>query len=134
MQMTSTKPYMVKAIYEWIIDNNFTPYIMVDCNYPGVQVPWSYVNQGKILLNVSVSACHDLHFGIDHIMFNARFSGKVEHIVLSPLAILSIYAKENGHGMEFAVDYSQVERTYSVNDAGKKSTKPFLTLVRSKDK
>lgn len=99
--MSSSKPYLVNALYQWIVDNNCTPYVLVDAYQQGVEVPQEFVKDGQIVLNVSPQAV--VHLTIDNqgMRFNARFSG-IPMDVLAPLpAILGIYAKENGQGMMF---------------------------------
>ena len=85
-EMTSNKPYLVRAFYEWISDNDLTPYILVDATVPGVLVPQSFVNDGQIVLNISAGAVGNLALG-DFVEFNARFGGKPEHIVVPVGAI-----------------------------------------------
>ncbi|WP_084758888.1 ClpXP protease specificity-enhancing factor [Legionella adelaidensis] len=99
--MTSNKPYLIRAIYDWIVDNALTPYLLVNAEAPGVQVPQEYVNGGKIVLNISPQACRGLHLENDRILFTARFSGIATQIFLTPYSVIAIYAKENGRGMEF---------------------------------
>ena len=80
MAMTSSRPYMIRALYEWIVDNNCTPYILVDARGPGVEVPLEHVNkEGQIVLNLNPSAIKDLDIGQDQISFSARFSGIPTH-------------------------------------------------------
>lgn len=100
--MNSTKPYLIRAFYEWIVDNNCTPYLVVNANFPEVSVPLQYIDNGQIVLNVSVAAVQSLTLGNSSISFSARFSG-ISHDIYVPIgSILAIYAKENGRGMVFA--------------------------------
>lgn len=99
---TSQVPYLFKAMHEWMADNNLTPHILVDALVPGVDVPISAVRDGKIVLNVDVSACSQLYFGKDVITFGARFNRVHQDIVVPYRALLAIYAKEDGRGMSFA--------------------------------
>ena len=101
MTMTSNKPYFIRAIYDWIVDNNLTPHILVNADYPGVQVPLEHVNNGRIVLNISPEACRGLHLDNDRIVFTARFSGVTVQVFVVPAAVFAIYAKENGRGMLF---------------------------------
>ncbi|MEI6894951.1 MAG: ClpXP protease specificity-enhancing factor [Colwellia sp.] len=103
--MTSNKPYLVKAFYEWISDNDLTPYIMVDVNVYGVLVPMNYVADGQIVLNVAASAVGTIALGDNTIEFSARFGGKLEHITVPYGAIAAIYAKENGAGTSFEIEH-----------------------------
>lgn len=127
--MTSNKPYLIRAIYDWILDNDLTPYILVNANYPGVDVPLDHVNQGRIILNISPKACRGLHLENDRILFTARFSGQSIQIFIHPAAVLAVYAKENGRGMEFPPEeISEPEATLS--ERGTKTKKPALTLIK----
>ncbi len=100
--MTSNRPYLIRAIYEWIVDNDATPYIVVDVSIAGVMVPQDHVNNGQIVLNVAHGIVKDLALGNRDIQFSARFQGKPEHIVVPILAVKAIYAKESGEGMGFS--------------------------------
>lgn len=103
--MTSSKPYIVKAYYQWIADNDLTPYIMVDVNVYGVLVPMAYVTDGQIVLNVSSSAVGVISLGDETLEFSARFGGKLEHIVVPYGAIGAIYAKETGAGSSLPIEH-----------------------------
>jgi stringent starvation protein B len=105
MKMTSNKPYIVKAFYEWLSDNDLTPYISVDVSVYGVLVPMSYVNDGQIVLNISSSALGTIAMGSASIDFSARFGGKLEHISVPYGAISAIYAKENGAGTSLEIEH-----------------------------
>jgi stringent starvation protein B len=101
MSMTPNQPYMIRALYEWIIDNDMTPYVLVNAENEFAQVPRQYVDNGKIVLNLIPNAISNLELGNDHISFNARFSGKDTNVVFPVASVLAIYAKENGQGMVF---------------------------------
>jgi len=109
--MTSNKPYIVRAFYQWIADNQLTPYVVVDVNVYGVLVPLSYVNDGQIILNVSSAAVGTIALGNDSIEFSARFGGKLEHIVVPYGAVAAIYAKENGAGTSLAIEHPPEQDT-----------------------
>lgn len=132
--MTPNKPYLIRAIYDWIVDNNLTPYILVNADYPGVQVPDAHVNNGRIVLNISPQACRGLHLENDRIVFTARFSGQTVQIFVVPAAVIAIYAKENGRGMEFGIENIEPP---PIPPAGKierrAKPKPALTLVKKTD-
>ena len=102
--MTSSKPYLIRAIYDWIVDNELTPYVVVDALAPNVQVPEQYVEGGRIILNISPKACRGLHLDNDRIVFSARFAGIATQVFIPPTTVLAIYAKENGRGMVFNED------------------------------
>ncbi|MFA5960010.1 MAG: ClpXP protease specificity-enhancing factor [Tatlockia sp.] len=131
-KMTSNKPYLIRAIYEWIVDNELTPYILVDAQYPTVQVPEEYVNGGQIILNISPKACRGLHIENDRIVFTARFSGQSVQIYLVPGAVLKVYAKENGEGFVFGPEYDNDPLPPKSTEPKRKS-KPALTLVKKED-
>lgn len=99
--MTSSRPYLVRALYDWIVDNYMTPYLVVDADAKGVDVPRQYVEAGRIILNVSPQATFGLQMRNDFITFSARFSGISRDIVVPVGAVLAIYARENGRGMVF---------------------------------
>ena len=99
--MTSNRPYLIRALYEWLVDNDLTPYLLVDADRESVHVPSRYVEEGRIVLNVSPSAVRDLNLGNDLIAFEARFGGSAFAISLPPDAVLGVYARENGKGMLF---------------------------------
>ena len=91
----------MRALYEWIVDNECTPYLLVDAEVPGVEVPRQYVKDGQIVLNISPSAVIDLHISNEAVMFNGRFGGVATDIEVPVSAVVGIYARENGQGMVF---------------------------------
>ncbi len=99
--MTSSRPYLVRALYEWILDNEQTPYLLVNAQYPGAQVPIDYVNNGQIVLNLAPPAIRGLAMENTQIRFAGRFAGVSQELVIPIGAVLAIYAKENGQGMVF---------------------------------
>jgi stringent starvation protein B len=99
--MTSSRPYMIRAIYEWVVENNCTPYILVDAMREGVFVPQQYVQDGQIVLNIAPSAVMGLNVGNDIVSFNGRFGGISQEVSAPIGAVLGVYAKENGQGMLF---------------------------------
>jgi stringent starvation protein B len=102
--MTSHRPYLLRALYEWIADNGLTPHLLVDATRPGVRVPAHAVKDGRIVLNIAERAVAQLHMDNDDVRFSARFGG-VSHAVIVPIdAVLAIYARENGQGMELPPD------------------------------
>ena len=96
--MNSSRPYIIRAIYEWIADNDCTPHLLVDVNQEGVEVPQAYVTDGQIVLNISPSAVVGLEMGNELIFFNGRFGGVATDIVVPIKAILGIYAREKWTG------------------------------------
>ena len=102
--MTPKEPYIIRAFHQWILDNNCTPYIVVDTYQPEVQVPQSYVQpDGQITLNISPQATGNLILGDETIQFDARFGGQPHHLYIPTYAVLAIFAKETGEGTGFAV-------------------------------
>ena len=99
--MTSNRPYLVRALWQWIADNEMTPHLLVDADQEAVEVPRDFVEDGRIVLNVSATAVRDLDLGNDYISFNARFSGAPMNILIPLPAVRGIYAQENGQGMLF---------------------------------
>ena len=99
--LTPNRPYLIRAIYEWICDNGLTPHLLVDAHFPGVSVPQDCVQDGHITLNVAPRAVAQLLLDNEGISFSARFSGIPQQISVPPLAVLAVYARENGQGMAF---------------------------------
>jgi len=99
--MTSTKPYLVRAIYEWILDNQMTPHLLVDARHPGTRVPNEFVENGQIVLNIAPSAVHGLLMDNDWVRFSARFGGVTRHLEIPSEAVLGIFSRENHQGMIF---------------------------------
>jgi stringent starvation protein B len=102
--MSSNRPYLLRAIYDWITDNQLTPYVLVDATVEGVRVPPQVVKNGQVVLNLAMRAVAHLELGNDAISFQARFSG-VSHAIRIPVqAVLALYAQENGQGMMFPAE------------------------------
>lgn len=99
--MTSTRPYLIRAFFEWIIDNNMTPYVVIDASFSESRIPTEYVEDDRLVLNVSPAATNSLDISNDDITFEASFSGKIMSIYAPIHAVVAIYAKENGRGMIF---------------------------------
>nr|WP_257296823.1 ClpXP protease specificity-enhancing factor [Endozoicomonas sp. YOMI1] len=102
--MTSSRSYIARALYEWILDNDCTPYILVDAYRRGVEVPQEFVKDGQIVLNISPTAVRALNIGNDYIMFDGRFGGRALTITVPVPALMAIYAQENGQGMVFEAE------------------------------
>jgi stringent starvation protein B len=100
-KMTSNRPYLIRAFYDWIVANGMTPYITVDATVEGSVLPQPYVRDGQIILNISPRAVQHLQLGDDEITFSARFAGSSQQVVVPPRAVVAIYARENGEGMLF---------------------------------
>jgi stringent starvation protein B len=128
-EMSSNRPYLLRALYEWIGDNDMTPHILVDAGAPGIEVPHQAIQKGKVILNIDQAAVRDLNLGNEWLTFSARFSGRSFNVIVPVEAVLAIYSKENGQGMMFA----QEEDPDSPDgpDAGPQPSKrPHLTVVK----
>jgi len=131
--VTSRRPYLLRAMHEWITDSGCTPHIVVDANGEGVEVPRQYVRDGKIILNVSHAATSGLALGNEWLEFNARFGGVTRHVKVPIKAVLGIYARETGHGMIFSEHDAGPEPpggkpTAPGNDEG--GRRPHLKVVK----
>ena len=122
---SSRRPYLMRAMYEWMIDNDQTPYIVVDATLEGVSVPSQHVDDGKIILNISPRATDQLRIDNDFLSFSARFHGAVEQVFVPPAAVLGIYAKESGQGMIFTGEDGEPEP-----EPSPPTDKPQLRVVK----
>ena len=122
MELSPSQPYLLRAIYEWIVDNELTPYLLVDASNDDVQVPRQYVENGKIVLNIAPRAVNNLELSNEQVNFNARFSGRPMQVMFPIHSVLAIYAKENGQGMVFNEGSDEPEPP--------KPDKPNLRLVK----
>jgi stringent starvation protein B len=131
--MTPSRPYLLRALYEWITDNRLTPHLLVDAAAEGVDVPDSYVRDGRIVLNVDPAAVQDLQLGNDWISFTARFGGVSKNVALPVASVLAIYARENGQGMMFSADPGSEPEPPESGGAGgavKARGRPGLRVVK----
>ena len=129
--MTPLRSYLIRAIYEWIVDNSMTPYLLVNTEDNGTIVPDRFVQDGKIVLNLKPEAIQDLTLGNTNIEFSARFGGAPTQVIFPVAAVLAIYARENGKGMIFDQDDGDLPPS----DSGPgpftdKSSKPVLKVVK----
>lgn len=136
MTMTSNKPYMIRAIYEWIMDNNLTPHLVVYADAPNVSVPVEFVNKdNQIVLNIAPRAVDTLEMGNESISFSARFSGVPTDIFVPSHAVVGIYARENGQGMMFDLEptpppTAPVPSSPMSSVPKKSSKKPSLRVIK----
>lgn len=128
--MRSRKPYLLRAIHEWICDSGMTPHALIDCNQSGVQVPSEVIKEGRVVLNLSPMAVHDLSLSNDWVTFSARFGGQVRQVSFPPAAVLAIYAKENGQGLMFGAEEDGDEPSPPPPTDGSKGTRPRLSVVK----
>ncbi|WP_447529028.1 ClpXP protease specificity-enhancing factor [Vreelandella sp. TE19] len=99
--MKSSRPYIARALYQWLLDNELTPHLVVDATQPGVEVPRQFVQNGQIVLNVAPTAVRDLFMENEAVGFSARFGGQPMQVMIPIQALIAIYARENGVGMVF---------------------------------
>ena len=111
-QLPSTRPYLIRALYEWCTDNGFTPYVAVKVD-ASVQVPREHVQGGEIVLNISYDATSSLKLGNDFIEFKARFGGQARDIMVPVHRVMAVYARENGQGMAFPVSDDEAAQPLS---------------------
>jgi stringent starvation protein B len=142
-QLISTKPYMLRAMHEWCVDNNLTPHLVVAVNGK-TRVPMAYVKDGEIVLNINYGATRDLHMDNESVVFSARFGGVSQNIYVPMDAVRGIFARENGQGMFFELEESVAaeaqssdDKTHSVEDISsedasktRNNKKPTLTIVK----
>ena len=102
--MTPNRPYLLRAFFDWIVDNECTPHLVVDADYPAVQVPTQFVQDGQIVLNISPSAVTGFSLDMEQLSFNARFGGQPMQVYVPLGAVLAIYARENGEGTVFTAE------------------------------
>jgi stringent starvation protein B len=131
--MTPSKPYLIRGLYQWLLDNQVTPYILADTSSDDVLVPRGVANDGKVVLNLAPSAIQDLQMTNDYLSFSARFNGVAQDVYCPMPSILAIYAQENGEGMMFSAESegSQSPDTEALeNRQSKKPSKPGLKVVK----
>ncbi len=126
----STRPYMIRALYEWCMDNGFTPYVAVHVDET-VQVPQEYVKNGEIVLNISYDATSGLKLGNDFIEFKARFSGTARGIMVPVSRVLAIYARENGQGMAFPLQLQSPDADADTDEGTVPNASPATPPVKA---
>jgi stringent starvation protein B len=133
--MTSNKPYLIRALYEWLVDNDATPYIMVDTTQPGVMIPPGIDRDGQVVLNIAMRAVQGLDLANGQVTFSARFSGATHNIYIPMRAVMAIYSKEDGEGMMFAEDSTEsVEQPGNAPLASAEVSKTELKSVEKPNK
>lgn len=129
--MTSNRPYLIRAIWQWLTDNGLTPYVLVDALAEDAQIPRQFVEDDRIVLNISGGAVRDLNMDNDFISFNARFSGAAMDIFVPVSSVLGIYAKENGQGMLFPENEAEPPpQEPEAPESKPASIRPSLKLVK----
>lgn len=114
LNLTPTRPYLARAMYEWICDNNLTPHLLVDATQPNTMVPEQFIQDGQIVLNIVPHAVHALQMTNEAISFSARFGGVSRDLYVPIQAVLGLYARENGQGLFF--DPNEYSNTQVVED------------------
>ena len=109
--LTARRPYLLRAFYDWLLDNELTPHLVVDINLPGVEVPLEFARDGQIVLNIAPRAVGNLELGNEFVSFNARFGGVPRQVFVPLAAVMALYARENGAGTTFEPEpqYDDVE-------------------------
>lgn len=128
--MISTRPYLIRAFYEWIVDNGCTPHVVVNAELPQVEVPQAFVESGQIVLNISMPAVKNLTLNNESVSFQARFGGVAHDIFVPVMAVMAIYAKENGRGMVFSEEEEDTDAPPPQQASGSSKGKPHLTVVK----
>lgn len=123
MAMTSSRPYVVRALHEWILQNNCTPYVLVDAMATDTLVPQQYVKDGRIVLDISPAAVTELLLTNESIQFTGRFDGVSMDVFVPMSAVMGIYARENGQGMVFDLEEDQSSRVAPTKETGVNSQK-----------
>ena len=122
--MTPSKPYPIRGLYQWLLDNQVTPHILVDASGEDVMVPPGVANNGKVVLNLSPSAIQNFEMTNDYLSFSARFNGVAQDIYCPIASILAIYAQENGEGMMFSADSEEKQGQVGEVEDSAESGKP----------
>lgn len=125
--MTPSKPYLIRGLYEWLLDNEVTPFILVDADYPQVMIPKGVASNGKVVLNLAPRAIQDLEMTNEYLSFSARFNGVAENIYCPMGSVLAIYSRENGEGMMFN---SEEAGEAGTGESDKKPEKPGLKVIK----
>ncbi len=133
--MTPNKPYLIRGLYEWLLDNEVTPYILVDAGNESVLIPNGIATDGKVVLNLAPGAIQQLEMTNEYLSFSARFNGVARDIYCPMASILAIYARENGEGMMFSSDTVSMSGADSSEQPGdatgnKKQSRPGLKIVK----
>ena len=128
--MSSNRPYLLRALYEWISDNGLTPYILVDATNPGVRVPPGAAKDGKVVLNIAARAVTQFEITNERIRFLARFGGVSQAVEIPMTGVLAIYAQENGQGMMFSAENAPPEPPPAATKSDDATKRPHLRVVK----
>ncbi|MEX0383860.1 ClpXP protease specificity-enhancing factor [Spiribacter pallidus] len=127
--MTPSRPYLLRAINEWVVDNGMTPHLLVDAEHPDLDAPIEFAEEGRLVLNISASAVRGLDLGDHGVAFNARFAGQPRTVFVPMAAIMGIYARENGRGMLFTPEDGDGDPPPTGTD-NTKPERPGLRVVK----
>src|SRR5471030_1291438 len=128
--MSPRRPYLLRAFYEWLLDNQLTPHLVVDVTMPGVMVPMEFARDGQIVLNVAPRAVGNLELGNDDVRFNARFGGVPRNVFVPIAAVLAIYARENGAGTMFEPEPAyEAEGAFADNLSNDETSEPTMSVI-----
>ena len=131
-QLSPRRPYLLRAFYEWLLDNQLTPHLVVDVTLPGVLVPMDYARDGQIVLNIAPRAVGNLELANDEVRFNARFGGVPRQVSVPLAAVLAIYARENGAGTMFEPEAAYDEDVASLNEddaTGERDSDTVMSVI-----
>ena len=128
--MNSVRPYLMRALIDWVVDNGCTPYMAIACDVPGVDVPAEHTTDGKLVLDISATAARNLSIGEDRVQVDCRFAGKPVHISVPVGAVIAVYARENGKGMVFDIEPETPPAPPAPKAAPRKADGPKLKLVK----
>ena len=131
-QFSPRRPYLLRAFYEWLLDNQLTPHLVVDVTLPGVLVPMEYARDGQIVLNIAPRAVGNLELANDEVRFNARFGGVPRQVSVPLAAVLAIYARENGAGTMFEPEAAYDEDVASLNEddaTGERDSDTVMSVI-----
>ena len=128
--MNSSRPYIMRALYEWIVENDLTPYVLVEASMSGVIVPQQFVKDNQIVLNISPDAVVDLNISNQAVAFNGRFGGVATDVFVPISAVVGIYARENGQGMVFDPEEAAEPPDDTPSDPNKAEKRPALKIVK----
>ncbi|SLM61506.1 MULTISPECIES: ClpXP protease specificity-enhancing factor [Dickeya] len=129
-QLSARRPYLLRAFYDWLLDNQLTPHLVVDVTVPGVQVPMEFARDGQIVLNIAPRAVGNLELADDCVRFNARFGGVPRQVFVPMASVMAIYARENGAGTMFEPEpaYEAVDE-FATQEQSEEDAKPALMSV-----
>ena len=128
-ELSPRRPYLLRAFYEWLLDNDLTPHVVVDISLPDVQVPLEYARDGQIVLNIAPRAVGNLQLTNDSVSFSARFGGVPRQVYVPMAAVLAIYARENGAGTMFEPEAGYEEGAESHNDDDESTSEPLMQVI-----